>query len=270
MESVTPSQALAAARQWLRPAIHVLLRCGVPWKEFAELAKSVYVEVATERFGKRGRPTNVSRTAVLTGLTRRDVRKQRVRLASAEPTPSGYVTKASLLLSAWHHDPEFIDKKGKPRALPMDGEEASFASLVKRCGGADVQPTTLLKELIAAGCVKRQADGRLKVLLRDYIPHNMNVQMVRLWATGLADIGTTSAHNLTRNPAREPPRFERAAVSDRVPVASMKEFRAFVEQEGQAFLEKIDAWLTAHQVVATDEPDAALTRMGVGVYHIQD
>jgi len=269
MEAVTPSQALAVARQWLRPAIHVLLRCGVPWKEFAELAKSVYVEVATERFGKRGRPTNVSRTAVLTGLTRRDVRKQRVRLSSAEPRPSGYVTKASLILSAWHHDPEFVDKKGKPRLLPMEGEEASFVSLVKRCGGADVQPTTLLKELVAAGCVKRQPDDRLKVLLRDYIPHNMSVEMVRLWATGLADIGTTSAHNLTRNP-KDPARFERAAVNGRLPVAALKEFREFLEEEGQAFLEKVDTWLTEHQVDANDEPDAQLTRLGVGVYHIQD
>jgi hypothetical protein len=269
MEAVTPSQALEAARQWLRPAIHVLLRCGVPWKEFAESAKSVYVEVATERFGKRGRPTNVSRTAVLTGLTRRDVRKQRVRLASAEPAPSGYVTKASLILTAWHHDPDFLDKKGKPRTLALEGEDVSFAGLVKRCGGADVQPTTLLKELIAAGCVKRQADGRLKVLLRDYIPHNMNAQMVRLWATGLADIATTSSHNLTRGP-KEPSRFERAAVNDRIPVAAVKEFRIFLEQEGQAFLEKVDAWLSAHQVAATGQPDDELTRLGVGAYQIQD
>ena len=72
MKSATTSQALAAARQWLRPAIYVLLRCGVPWREFAELAKSVYVEIASERFGKRGRPTNVSRTAMLTGLPRRE------------------------------------------------------------------------------------------------------------------------------------------------------------------------------------------------------
>ncbi len=50
----------------------------------------------------------------------------------------------------------------------------------------------------------------------------------------------------------------------------MKEFRAFLEQEGQAFLEKVDAWLTEHQVSATDEPDTQLTRLGVGVYHIQD
>src|ERR1700743_2547853 len=101
MKSATTSQALAAARQWLRPAIYILLRCGVPWKEFAELAKSVYVEVATERFGKRGRPTNVSRLVVFTGLTRRDVRKMRVRWGSTEPAPGGYVTKASLMLSSW-------------------------------------------------------------------------------------------------------------------------------------------------------------------------
>src|SRR5438105_14799202 len=122
MESVTPSQALEAARQWLRPVIHVLLRCGVPWKEFAELAKSTYVEVATQRFGKRGRPTNVSRTAVLTGLARREVRKQREQLAEGPPVLAGYVTKASLVLSAWHLHPEYLDKNGRPALLQPDGE----------------------------------------------------------------------------------------------------------------------------------------------------
>src|SRR5215467_14240884 len=122
MESVTPSQALSAARQWLRPAIHVLLRCGVPWKEFAELAKSVYVEVATQRFGKRGRPTNVSRTAVLTGLARRDVRKQREQLERAPEPLAGWVTKASLVLSAWHLHADFLDKHGKPALLEIEGE----------------------------------------------------------------------------------------------------------------------------------------------------
>src|SRR5438067_66309 len=80
MASASITQVLAAARQWLKPLVHVLVRCGVTWKDFAELAKTAYVEVATEQFGKRGRPTNVSRTAVLTGLARREVRKQRERL----------------------------------------------------------------------------------------------------------------------------------------------------------------------------------------------
>ncbi len=68
-------QVLAATRQWLKPVIYILIRCGVTWRDFSELAKTTFVEVATRQFGKRGRPTNVSRTAVLTGLARRDVRE---------------------------------------------------------------------------------------------------------------------------------------------------------------------------------------------------
>jgi hypothetical protein len=173
-------------------------------------------------------------------------------------------------LSAWHLDPDFLDKKGRPRPLPIEGEGASFATLLKRCGKADVQPTTMLKELINTGCVRRRADGRLQVLQRDYIPQAMDAQMVRLWGTVLADVGMTYSHNLTRGP-KEPARFERAAVNDRMPAAAAKEFRAFLEQEGQAFLERIDAWLIQHQVADSDtQSGTQITRMGAGAYHLQD
>src|ERR1700681_2169746 len=96
MASASITQVLAAARQWLKPLVHVLVRCGVTWKDFAELAKTAYVEVATEQFGKRGRPTNVSRTAVLIGLARREVRKQRERLRAKPHSGAGYATKGTL------------------------------------------------------------------------------------------------------------------------------------------------------------------------------
>src|SRR4030081_567343 len=121
MASASMTQVLAAARQWLKPLVHVLVRCGVTWKDFAELAKTAYVEVATEQFGKRGRPTNVSRTAVLTGLARREVRKQRQLLSEMPNTLAGYITRASLVLSAWHLDPHFCDKEGRPAILRMKG-----------------------------------------------------------------------------------------------------------------------------------------------------
>src|SRR5215470_6462243 len=107
MALASTDQVLQATQQWLKPLVHVLLSCGITWREFAELARTTYVEVATENFGKRGRPTNVSRTAILTGLARREVRKQRQLLGKSRPTPPGYVTKASLVLSAWHLDPDF-------------------------------------------------------------------------------------------------------------------------------------------------------------------
>jgi hypothetical protein len=261
---------LAATRQWLKPAIHVLLRCGVTWKEFSELAKTTYVEVATQRFGKRGRPTNVSRTAVLTGLARRDVRKQREQLMRAPEPLVGYVTKASLVLSAWHQHPDFQDKHGKPALLELQGEGATFESLLRRCGAGDVRPTTLLKELLDAGAVRRRADGRLEALQRNYIPHAMDEQLLRLWGSVLADIAATYSHNLMRD-GRTPARFERAAVNARIAAGSVPEFRRFLEKEGQSFLERVDAWLTAHEVSdSAAARDAETLRLGAGLYHIQD
>lgn len=264
MASASTEQVLAATRQWLKPLVFILIRCGVTWREFSELAKTTYVEVATRQFGKRGRPTNVSRTAVLTGLARREVRKQRERLEAAPEPLTGYVTKASLVLSAWHLEPQYVDKTGQPLPLPVEGDDISFTSLVRSVGGGDVRTTTLLKELQSAGAVRVRPDGRLEALQRNYIPHAIDEHLIRLWGTVVADVAATYMHNMTHT-SKTPARFERSAVSDRVALSALPEFRKFLESEGQAFLERMDAWLTEHEAKQGES-----IRLGVGVYHIQD
>jgi len=270
MRSASTKQVLAAARQWLRPLVHVLIRCGVTWKEFAELSRRSYVEVASHQFGKRGRPTNVSRTAVLTGLTRREVRKQRARLAATTDTFPGHVTKASLVLSAWHQDRDLLDARGKPLPLPLEGEAVSFAALLRRCGAGDVRPSTLLKELLSAQAVRETCDGRLEPLKRSYVPQSMDERLITMWGKRITDVAKTYVHNLTR-PAHAPTRFERAAVNDSVNASALSDFQRFLEQEGEAFLERVDAWLTAHEARAgaSDNPQGVV-RLGAGLYHIQD
>src|SRR5215469_6458146 len=235
MGSASNPQVLSATRQWLKPLIHVLIRCGITWKDFAALAKTAYVEVATGQFGKRGRPTNVSRTAVLTGLARREVRKQRERVATTQEAWTAYVSKASVVLAAWHQDPEFVRPDGKPLLLTLEGDGTTFSALVRRCGASDVRPSTLLKELRSAGAVRATADGRLEALQRAYIPHKMDEQLIRLWGTVVADIASTYVHNLTRNP-HSAARFERSAVNIQIRASALPEFRQFLNREGQAFL----------------------------------
>jgi hypothetical protein len=268
MAAALTTHVLAATRQWLRPLIHVLIRCGITWREFAEIARTAYVEVATTQFGKRGRPTNVSRTAVLTGLSRRQVRAQRERIADGPETLKGYVTKASLVLSAWHLEPEFQDGEGKPALLPLDGNGASFVNLLRRCGASDVRPSTILKELRSAGAVRVTEEGLLQPLQRMYVPQKMDEELIRLWGTVLTDIATTYVHNLTRD-SKTPPRFERAALNDRVLASALPEFREFLNKEGQAFLERVDAWLLAHEANGSADAKATI-RLGAGVYHLQD
>ena len=61
----------SACRALLQPIALVALRCGMTWKEFSDLSKSVFVSVATDEFGLRGRPTNISRVSILTGISYR-------------------------------------------------------------------------------------------------------------------------------------------------------------------------------------------------------
>jgi hypothetical protein len=247
----------------LEPVIRVMLRAGVTWKEFSELAKAKFVEVATADFGIRGRPTNVSRVAILTGLDRRDVRK--LRDAGEAPT-KGYQSKASQILSAWHHDKEFLDAQGHAAILPLDGESASFATLMQRFAPA-LPTVAMIKELKSAAAIEELPGGRLRPLSRNYVPQGLSAERLRLWASMLSDLANTIEHNLSRR-KNAPAKFERRALSLRVDPRMLPEFRDLLEAEGQAFLERIDDWLSAHE--ATEDDSGDTIRLGVGIYHIED
>ncbi|HLN91214.1 MAG TPA: DUF6502 family protein, partial [Patescibacteria group bacterium] len=71
-ENITKAIA-AAITKLLRPLVMFLLRNGVPYQTFADIAKRVYVDLATEKFDIPGRKPSKSRVAILTGLSRREV-----------------------------------------------------------------------------------------------------------------------------------------------------------------------------------------------------
>lgn len=232
------------------------------------MSRQSFVESATNEFGIRGRPTNVSRVAILTGLTRREVRRQQQLLAEQPQSTTGYMSKASRVLSGWYQDPDFLDAGGNPRDLIVDGGSLSFAELTRRYGG-DIPPGALLKELQLARAVERRKDGTLHALSRVYLPRRMDGAQIRLWGSVLQDVGSTLEHNLTRD-AKTAPRFERRALSVRVDKRASTAFKQFLEREGQAFLERMDDWLAAHAAGNDASADGQAVRLGAGVYLIAD
>ena len=77
-------------------------------------------------------------------------------------------------------------------------------------------------------------------------------------------------HNLTRADKTRR-RFERAAVNDRIPATAIPEFARLLQREGQAFLERMDRWLTTQEhSQAPSGGEVERVRLGVGLYHIQD
>lgn len=235
------------------------------WKEFSELSKRVFVEVATDEFGVRGRPTNVSRVSILTGIARREVARLRKAEAASDATPGDRTSDATRVLSGWHQDPDYAGPGGAPLALAERGPSPSFETLFRRYGG-DTPFQTLLKELKSAGSVTADTQGLLRAARRYHMPAAMSEENIRLFGTNLFDHARTLERNVAgRKDAR---RFEGYASEERIRAADAALFREFVEDRGQRFLEEIDAWLHRHRA-PDNEPGVQPVRLGVGVYAIE-
>jgi hypothetical protein len=257
---------LDALGRLLEPIVLLLLKSGITWREFSDLAKVKFVQVATKEFGIRGRPTNASRVAILTGIDRRDVRKLRLAAAEQPTLDLGFMSKPTQVLDGWFHDPNFRTPSGEPRDLEVSEGEDSFAALVRRYTPG-IPHVAMIKELRAVGAIEELPDGRLRVLKRNYIPRELTDNQIRLWGSVLQDVGTTLEHNLMRK-GSEPPWFERRALSLSVDPRVRREFEAFLAVEGQAFLERVDEWLASHQIEQDSTKSRGNIRLGVGMYEI--
>jgi hypothetical protein len=260
--------ARTACRRLLRPVVRMLLRLGISWKEFAEIAKVVFVEIAREDYGVHGRPTNASRVALMTGLSRRDVGEIRKRLESEAPLPIEAKSRISRVLTGWYKDPEFSDG-GRPRVL----DEAGFRRLTHRYAG-DIPDRAITKEMLDLGLMEAVGEQGYRAVRRDYLRSAADADIVRHMGQALHDHGVSLAHNL--DPARSPGWFEGFASNNHMPRGAAEKLNALLQHEGQAFLERVDAWLSENEIdlPATEgngkEP---ASRVGVGVYlfeHPQD
>src|SRR5215467_6343645 len=261
------ARILDALERLLDPIVLLLLKSGITWREFADLAKVKFVQVATKEFGIRGRPTNASRVAILTGINRRDVRKLRVVTAEQPVVVApGFMSKPTQVLDGWFHDANFRTANGEPRDLQVREGEDSFAALVRRYTPG-IPHVAMIKELRVAGAIEELPDGRVRALKRSYIPRELADNQIRLWGSVLQDVGTTLEHNVMRK-SSEHPRFERRALSLTIERRALPEFETFLAAEGQAFLERIDDWLAAHQADNSGKDSPPTLRLGVGVYQI--
>lgn len=258
---------LQACRALLRPVALILLRGGVTWREFSALSKSVFVSVATDEFGIRGRPTNVSRVSILTGISRKEIKRQRELLSETdEVVAASKSSDATRVLSGWFQDERFQTADGLPAALPALAEDdsASFEELFQRYGG-DTPKQTLLRELIEAGSIARKDNDHYIALRRYHMPIAMDEGNVRFFGTNLFDHANTLCNNLTD--PESPKRLEGFAVETEVDERYAEDFRRFIDVRGQQILEEIDDWLAQHR--AEPGSKSSTCRLGIGLYGIE-
>jgi Family of unknown function (DUF6502) len=128
----------------------VLLPRGMTPKRFAGLARSAFVQAASDMSKLRNGRVNHSRVAAQTGLTRADV-KRLLKYNAFGSTNRGQ-TALERVVDGWRADREFLNQAGNPGKLPISGARGSFERLVRKYGG-DIPHRAVLDELRRIGGV---------------------------------------------------------------------------------------------------------------------
>jgi hypothetical protein len=251
----------------LRALARVLLRNGVSFQSFTALAKRAYVDVALNDFQVEGRKPSISRVAVITGLTRKDIQQLLREEGSGEAEEGDRYHRAARVIAGWVRDADFQDRRGKPLALKPDEGDNSFAQLVRRHSG-DMPARAVLDELVRVGAVEQAGDGRIHLRARVYIPTTSDADKLLILGHDVAALVTTIDHNMQHG--AEDARFQRKVMYDNLPIEALPRFRALSAARAQKLLEELDRWLAAHD----RDANASVTgtgRMsaGLGIYYFE-
>jgi len=256
---------ILAVRMMLKPLVKLLISQGVTHGDFSEAAKDVYVEVGIRNFDKSSR-VNQSRIAILTGLTRKEVKNVIDRAIGAESDNKNY-SRPSRVLAGWHSDPKYIGPYGVPLEIPYESSGvggASFVDLVRTYSG-DMAPRPMLKELIRVGAVVELENKIYKAARRDFEPEALSPELVeRLGRMGHYFFSTTAAN--IEKPGQGSGHFDRRVFTEEgLAPESIGKFDTYIKRRGQEFLEELDNWFVGME--KSDKNKPSRTNTGLCMIH---
>lgn len=257
----------AAILKLLRPLVRLALKRGISYKTFVSLAKWVFYDVAKKDFVIKGRKQTHSRISVVTGFSRKEVK----RLSEMEPPTTRdqgeQYNRAARVIAGWRRDSDYVDNAGRPVIIPVTGSGATFETLVKRFSG-DMPHRAVLDELTRLGALKLERDNRVRLVQDAFTPTADEAIKFHILGTDVGLLIATIGHNI--DPETRKPFFQRKVQYDNLPEEILADFRRMSGQEAQKFLDNMDRYLAINDRDLNPEIKGTGRYIaGIGIYYFQ-
>ncbi|MEE8364244.1 MAG: DUF6502 family protein [Gammaproteobacteria bacterium] len=227
----------------LSALIHTLLRNGMSYGEFDQIARKSFVDIAYRDFTPSQKKQTVSNVAILTGLNRKEVKKLHELDADQSSSNSKQYNRSIRVIGGWINDPAFLRTDGEPKDLAYEGDD-SFTTLVRKYSG-DMPVAAMQKALTESNNISITDDRKVRLLSHAYLPSDDPVEKLSILGTDTQQLIETINHNIAAKP--EDLHFQRKASSHKVPVSSIPAIKQYTQRKGQAFLEEVDLYLSQHE-----------------------
>ena len=246
-----------------------MLAAGIGYREFSEISKTAFVDVSTRDFGLRGRPTNISRVAVMTGLTRKEVRRIRDKLEAGPEAFEFRTTPMAEILHRWYTDKEFLKADGSPAELSFDGGGTDFTALVRKFGG-DIPPGAMRTELKRIGAITELPNSNLRLERRSA----SGLSDDDVLETGLAKVmypaGLALINNI-RSASKDDRWIHRTASTRYVRKEDVPRVKRICSERLIEMSESIDDIFAAYENLHdSDELQENSVAVGVGVFYFEE
>jgi hypothetical protein len=238
------------------------------YRTFSELAKWAFVDIAMNEFGIEGRKQTLSRIAVITGLSRKEVKRVWELPKTHDRRSADRYNRAARVIAGWRRDAKYIDPKGNPLDLKFKGKGATFSELVKSYSG-DLPARAILDELVRARVVTILKNGQVRLIARSYTPISDESMKIHILGTDTGHLIATIDHNL-QNSGTEP-FFQRKVSYNNLPDKVLPQLRDLSAKAAQKLLERLDSWLAGHDRDFNTTPKGPGRNVaGVGIYYFEE
>jgi len=247
----------------LKPLIRILLRNGIAYGTFADIARKIYVDAGYDEASRREQKLTVSNVSILTGINRKEVKRLKESLSFDSDNSLKKFDRIVRVLAGWQHDEEFLDEDHEPKDLQLEGMKSSFTSLVKQYSG-DMPIVAMLNALMDSGNIKIIDNGYIQLINPNYLPSSDSDQKINILGIDTAELIDTIDHNINiAHP--EDAWFQRKASNTHIRKSAVNKLKKKINKKAQQLLEDVDADLSANEV-ENDEDSCAVS---FGIYFNQ-
>jgi hypothetical protein len=258
-----PDVLLRAISRLLRPLVLLLIRNGITYPVIADLLRDLYLDVALRDVLTDNRSRTDSRVSLLTGVHRKEIRRQRAAPAGNEPTPE-VVTLSSQIIARWLGAAPWAGERGVPRPLPRAAApgEPSFDTLVEAVT-KDLRPRAVLDEWLSQNLVRIDAEDRVVLNVDAFVPRPGRTEQMFYFGRNLHDHVAAAAANVSA--VDKAPFLDRSVHYDALPTAAADQLEAVGRVAAVQMLLEVNR--RAMEIAEAHDPPVGPTRrVNLGVY----
>lgn len=257
----------AAILKLLRPLVRLSLKKGISYGTFASLVKWVFYDVASKDLTIKGKKQTHSRISVITGFSRKEVKRLSELAPPTNQRQKEQYNRAARVISGWRRDNDYVDDQGRPIAVPVTGEGATFENLVKRFSG-DMPYRSVLDELTRLGALRLESGDCVRLVQDAFMPTADEAIKFHILGTDVELLISTIDHNI--NSEKQPPFFQRKVQYDNLPDAILDDFRVMSADWAQKMLDRMDRHLAPNDRDVNPEIEGTGRNVaGIGIYYFQ-